>query len=86
MSTEQEIHVGQGMMFRRPGGSIGGVDRFVDEAGTPVAVLWVSSSGEGADVQLRVGDTFEVGPERWEVTAVPEAAAASTVATIVLRG
>jgi hypothetical protein len=82
MSADQEIQVGQGKQYHRPGGAIAGVDRFVDPSGTPVAVLWVSApNGDGEDLQLRTGDTFEVGDERWQVTDVPTTA--ETLATIV---
>ena len=57
-----------------PAGFIGCGDGYVDTDGCAVVVLYVSAAGtkqnEGQDLQLRVGDAFDLGDEQWEVSRI----------------
>lgn len=69
-----EITVTHGIKCSTKAGSIGGVDTYFDDDGRPTALLAAMPKEEGGftDLHLHEGDTFELGPELWEVTEITE--------------
>lgn len=52
-------------------GSIGGVDAYVDDESRATVILAsIPKGGESTRVHLHEGDTFELGPELWQVTEI----------------
>lgn len=52
-------------------GSVGGVDTYFDAEDRPVVILAaMPNEGGYTDHHLHQGETFELGPELWEVTEI----------------
>lgn len=55
-------------------GSIGGGGSYIDDDGRAVVILVaMPDDGEEAEHDLHEGETFELGPELWEVTKIIDA-------------
>lgn len=61
-----------GRKYRTRAGAIGGVNAYLDDDGRPTAILAIMPDGEYESGRqfLHVGETFELGPELWEVTEI----------------
>lgn len=68
-----EISVAHGTNPGTGAGSIGGVDSEFDADGRPIVILSaMPNEGGFTDHELHEGDTFELGPELWEVTKIDD--------------
>lgn len=68
-----EIIITHGINPHTKAGSIGGVDTDFDAEGRPVVILAPGTNDGWSDrVELHEGETFEVGPELWQVTEITD--------------
>lgn len=68
-----EIIVTHGINPHTKAGSVGGVDTYFDDEELPTVILSLGQKdGPSGRVHLHEGDTFELGPELWEVTEITE--------------
>lgn len=66
--------VQHGRQYFTDAGAIGGVDSEFDDDGRPIVILAVMPDGgdDSVDLDLHEGDTFELGPELWQVTEISD--------------
>lgn len=69
------ISVVQGNNPGTPSGSVGGISAYIDDDGRAVVILGIAErdDSKGRRVHLHEGETFELGPELWEVTEIVDA-------------
>lgn len=61
----------QSIKNRTDAGSIGGVNAYFDDDKRPTVMLSViPKEAPSARIELHEGDTFELGPELWQVTEI----------------
>lgn len=70
------ISVVHGNSPATPAGNVGGVSAYIDDDGRAVVILGIAERDDpqGRRVHLHEGETFELGPELWEVTEIADAA------------
>jgi hypothetical protein len=67
------LGVSQGRNPHSPAGAVGGVNSYIDDDGRPVVILSVGpNDGHSMRHHLHEGETFELGPELWEVTTIDD--------------
>lgn len=72
-NSEIEIVVTHGIQPHTKAGAIGGVDSEFGPDGRPLIVLSLGpDDGPSVRVDLHEGDTFELGPELWQVTKIKD--------------
>lgn len=63
----------KGISPRTDAGAIGGSECYVDDNKVPTVLLALApKDGPSGRVELHEGDTFELGPELWEVTKIDD--------------
>lgn len=69
------LAVSQGRNPQTRAGSVGGAGAYIDDDGRAVVILGVAETDDsvGRDVELHEGESFELGPELWEVTRINRA-------------
>lgn len=77
------ISVAQSTNPSSAAGSIGGGGCYFDDDGRAVVILAaMPDEGESKDHHLHQGETFELGPELWEVTEIVDPETDSWVADL----
>lgn len=69
--TRPKEFIRHGIQVHTDAGAIGGVDSLYDDGGRPIVILAaMPQEGGFTDHELHEGDTFELGPELWQVTEI----------------